>query len=169
MFTSPIHAQLPDSLAVLATVGDQYRVVPNITYLTANNWDAKLDVYVPRPRSRDEVPPPNPTLIYIHGGGWTGGAKESSQFRILPYIATGWSVINVEYRLAKVSLAPAAVEDCRCALRWVYAHAKEYSFDTSKIVVSGDSAGGHLALMTGMLAPTAGLDRQCPGTDDLKV
>ena len=61
------------------------------------------------------------------------------------------NTINIDYRLAEDSLAPAAVEDCRCALRWVYRHAKEYGFDTNKIVVAGESAGGHLALMTAML------------------
>jgi acetyl esterase/lipase len=87
----------------------------------------------------------------------------------LPYLETGWSVVNVEYRLARVSLAPAAVEDCRCALRWVIRNAKQYNFDTNKIVVTGHSAGGHLALTTGILPASAGLDRQCPGNEELKV
>jgi acetyl esterase/lipase len=81
----------------------------------------------------------------------------------------GWTVVNVEYRLAKVSLAPAAVEDSRCALRWVYRNAKQYNFDLNKLVVTGQSAGGHLALTTGMLPASAGLDLECPGTEDLKV
>ena len=58
--------------------------------------------------------------------------------------------------------APAAVEDCRCALRWVYRNAEQYNFDLEKIVVAGSSAGGHLALTTGMLPESAGLDRQWP-------
>src|SRR6266571_7857668 len=86
-----------------------YRVVPNITYLTANNFDAKLDVY-----SRTDVTTPQPTLIWIHGGGWTGGNKEGATLSLLPYMEMGWNVVNVEYRLARVSLAPAAVEDCLC-------------------------------------------------------
>ena len=81
----------------------------------------------------------------------------------------GWSVVNVEYRLARTSLAPAAVEDCRCALRWIIRNAKEYNLDPNKIVVSGHSAGGHLSLTTGMLPASAGLDRQCPGDEELKV
>jgi len=51
----------------------------------------------------------------------------------------------------------------------VIQHAKEYGVDVNKIVVSGDSAGGHLALTTGMLPASAGLDRECPGPDNLKV
>jgi acetyl esterase/lipase len=71
------------------------------------------------------------------------------------------NVINVEYRTAPSSLAPAAVEDCRCALHWVYDHAETYGVDTTKIIVAGHSAGGHLALMTGLLDPSAGYDSGC--------
>jgi acetyl esterase/lipase len=141
-----------------------YRIAPNITYLTANNFEAKLDVY-----SRTDVTTPQPTLIWIHGGGWTGGNKETAMFSLLPYMEMGWNVVNVEYRLARVSAAPAAVEDCLCALRWVIRNAKQYGFDTNKLVVSGGSAGGHLALTTGMIPASAGMDRQCPGTEELKV
>jgi len=141
-----------------------YRIVPNITYITANNYDAKLDVY-----SRTDTQAPQPTIIYIHGGGWTAGAKETQLFNLFPYLEMGWNAVNVEYRLARVSGAPAAVEDCLCALRWVIRNAKQYGFDTTKLVVSGGSAGGHLALTTGMIPASAGLDRQCPGTEELKV
>ena len=139
-------------------------MTPNITYLTANNFEAKLDVY-----ARSDVTTPQPTLIWIHGGGWTGGSKESSTFSLMPYFEMGWNVVNVEYRLARVSGAPAAVEDCLCALRWIIRNAKQYNFDITKLVVSGSSAGGHLALTTGMIPPSAGLDRQCPGNEELKV
>jgi acetyl esterase/lipase len=89
------------------------------------------------------------------------GKKERNVFQLLPYLYLGWTVINVEYRLARTSAAPAAVEDCRCALRWVTYHAKEYNFDTSRIVLTGGSAGGHLALITGMLPAHSVFDRQC--------
>jgi acetyl esterase/lipase len=157
-------AQLSEPAAFASQLQNQYRIVSNITYLTANNWEAKLDLYLPR-----EVSQPNPTLIYIHGGGWTGGAKESSVLTFLSFLEKGWSVVNVEYRLARVSLAPAAVEDCLCALRWIIHNAKTYNFDTNNLVVTGNSAGGHLALTTGMLPASAGLDRQCPGPEELKV
>ena len=157
-------AQLSETAAWTANVSNQYRLVPGITYLTANNWEAKLDVYAPRNPAG-----PSPTLIYIHGGGWTGGSKEGSVLNLLPYLELGWAAVNVEYRLARVSQAPAAVEDCLCALRWVIRNAKEYNFDTSKLVVTGHSAGGHLSLTTGMIPASAGLDRQCPGNEDLKV
>lgn len=157
-------AQLSEAAAWTTYLGNQYRVVPNLTYLTANNWEAKLDLYLPR-----ESAGPTPTLMYFHGGGWTAGSKESSVLTLLPYLEMGWAVVNVEYRLARVSLAPGAVEDCLCALRWVIQNAKQYNFDVNKIVLTGNSAGGHLALTTGMIPASEGLDRRCPGTEDLKV
>ena len=157
-------AQLSEAAAWSTQLSNQYRVVPNLTYLTANNWEAKLDLYLPANSAA-----PTPTLLYFHGGGWVRGSKESSVLTLLPYLEMGWAVVNVEYRLGGVSLAPGAVEDCLCALRWVIQNAKEYNFDPSKIVVTGNSAGGHLALTTGMIPESEGLDRRCPGTEDLKV
>ena len=104
-------AQLSETAAFASQLQNQYRIVPNITYLTANNWEAKVDLYLPR-----EVSSPNPTLLYIHGGGWIAGTKEGSFFSVMPYLQMGWAVVNVEYRMGPVSLAPAAVEDCLCAL-----------------------------------------------------
>jgi acetyl esterase/lipase len=134
-----------------------YDITPNITYSTANNTDLKLDLYLPKNRET-----PVPVLMLFHGGGWVGGEKERNVFQLLPYLSMGWAVINVEYRLAQNSPAPAAVEDCRCALRWVFYQAKQYNFETSKIVLTGGSAGGHLALITGMLPEKNEFDRQCP-------
>jgi acetyl esterase/lipase len=130
-----------------------YSIVPNVTYATADNFDCKLDAYV-----RKGSTTPVPTVVYIHGGGWVGGTKEGANLALLPYFEMGFSIVNVEYRLARVALAPAAVEDCRLALRWVMKNAKTYNFDSSRIIVTGGSAGGHLALMTGMLDSTAGFD-----------
>jgi acetyl esterase/lipase len=87
----------------------------------------------------------------------------------LPFLEMGWNVVNVEYRLGKVSLAPAAVQDALCALRWVYRNGKDYNVDNGQLVLMGNSAGGHLALTTGMIPASAGLDSLCPGTEELKV
>jgi acetyl esterase/lipase len=154
----------PSIMDWAVVVGNEYRVLPNITYQVANQYEAKLDLYLPRSTGK-----PVPTVVYIHGGGWVGGTKEGVVLRLLPYMKLGMAVVNVEYRLARVSLAPAAVADCRCALRWVIEHAEEHGLDPSRIVVTGGSAGGHLALMTGMLDPEAGLDNECPGSKPLKV
>lgn len=140
------------------------RIFPNITYGVTAGHELKLDVLTAGPKTESR-----PTLIYIHGGGWAGGTKEEYAWFTLPFIASGMNVVNVEYRVSSVSLAPAAVEDCRCALRWVFRHAQEYGFDTRKLVLDGHSAGGHLSLMTGMLNASAGFDNNCPGKEDLRV
>ena len=158
------NAQLGETSSFLAHVSNQYRVIPNLTYHIASNQENKLDLYVPRGATG-----PTPVLMYIHGGGWVGGTKESSVLRILPYLEMGWAVANVEYRLGAVARAPAAVEDGLCALRWVIRNAEQYNLDTSRIVTTGNSAGGHLALTTGMIPASAGLDRECPGSEELRV
>ena len=143
---------------------NHYAVRPNITYVTANNYESKLDLY-----ERIDLPSSHPTVLYIHGGGWTQGSKETSFNKILPYLEMGWNVVNIEYRLARVSLAPAAVEDCLCALRWVGANAAQHHIDLTRLVTTGDSAGAHLALTTAMIPESAGLERECPGVPLPKV
>jgi acetyl esterase/lipase len=157
-------AQLNETETFASHLSNTYRVVPNVTYHKANNRENKVDLYLPR-----DVDGPVPVLVYIHGGGWRGGSKESSVLRLLPWLEKGWAVVNVQYRLAEVSLAPAAVEDCLCALRWVTQNAETYNIDADRIVVTGNSAGGHLALTTGMIPASAGLDRECPGPEELSV
>ena len=157
-WASPAWGQLSPRAAWAATAFKNYRVQPDITYLTASNWRAELDLYQPTGLSE-----PAPTLVYFHGGGWYTGDKDEPILRLLPYLEMGWAVVNVEYRRSGVSLAPAAVEDCRCALRWVVDNAGRYNLDPDRIVVSGHSAGGHLALTTGMLTSAAGLDYRCLG------
>ena len=159
-----LFAQLSPPVAWAAASRNAYQIYPNLTYVTADGYEAKLDVY-----SRADSTAAQPTLIYIHGGGWTGGSKEAALPSFTPYLAMGWNVVNVEYRLARFSLAPAAVEDCLCALHWVGVNAKTYHFDLNQLVLSGDSAGGHLALTTGMIPESAGLDRECFGTGRPKV
>jgi len=157
-------AQLSDTETWASHLSNTYRVVPNVTYHKANNRENKVDLYLP-----SGVDGPVPVLMYIHGGGWRGGSKESSVLRLLPWLEKGWAVVNVQYRLAEVSLAPAAVEDCLCALRWVIQNADTYNIDADRVVVTGNSAGGHLALTTGMIPASAGLDRECPGPEELSV
>ncbi len=156
---------LPPEMRAAVERMERYRITPNITYQTANGFEAKLDVY-----HYQGLAKPNATLIYIHGGGWQGGpSKDHYSHWFLPFLHMGWNVVNVEYRPSSVSLAPAAVEDCLCALRWVIRNARQYNIDPARLVTMGHSAGGHLALTTGMTPATAELDRQCPGPEELKV
>ncbi len=96
-------------------------------------------------------------VLNIHGGGWTGGKKESTVARfVMPWLAKGCVVVNVEYRLAAVAPAPAAVEDVLQAAHWFHKNAKRLGVDDKKIIATGDSAGGHLALMTALTPKSAG-------------
>jgi acetyl esterase/lipase len=140
----------------LLTIADRYWMQPDVVYGGANNTALKLDIWYPR-----DNPNPTPTVIFIHGGGWIFGSKEGAIYQLLPYLEKGWRAVNVEYRMAGNSLAPGSVEDTRCALRWVFRNAKQYNFDTTKIVLTGQSAGGHLSLITGMLPDGTPLDNRC--------
>jgi len=141
-----------------------FRFASDVVYLKANGYECKLDII-----AAGDPGVARPTFIYIHGGGWSFGSKDDVKLVGLPYLAKGMNFVNVGYRLASISLAPAAVEDCRCALRWVYLHAKDFGVDLTRLVVSGGSAGGHLALMTGMLRPSDGFDNLCAGSEDLDL
>ena len=145
-------------------IGSRYWVQPDVVYGSANNTPLKLDIWY---QHADKTP--RPTLVYFHGGGWIFGAKAYSILHFLPFLEKGWRVVDVEYRMASNSLAPAAVEDTRCALRWVFRNAKQWNFDTSKIVLTGHSAGGHLALITAMLPEKTPLDNACYGDEKLNV
>ena len=140
---------------------ENYLFIPNLTYTTANNYQAKLDVYRPV-----YTKSPVPVVVNIHGGGWVNGTKEDVALSALPYMEMGFAVVNVEYRLARISPAPAAVQDCLCALHWLGRNATELGFDLTKVVVTGASAGGHLALTTALIPSSAGLDDQCANDDD---
>src|SRR3954451_19684732 len=127
-------------------------IKPNIHY--DQYKETVLDILQPTAKATGK----RPGVIVIHGGGWTGGTKEALvEPMCLRYVQKGYVVCNVEYRLAKAALAPAAVTDALHAAHWFRKHAKEYNVDTKRIVVTGGSAGGHLALMVGMTPKSAKL------------
>lgn len=138
-------------------VGQRFRAERDVVYKSVGGFQARLDLYV-----RYDAKP-GPAVLYIHGGGWANGSKEQYILWYLPYFELGMRVVSVQYRLSGAAAAPAAVEDCRCALKWVLANAGKYGIDPDRLVVTGGSAGGHLALITGMLDPSAGFDGDCPG------
>lgn len=153
-----------DAATWAAGMRSEYRIAANLSYADGNPR-ALLDVWWPNSASAKS---PVPAAIFIHGGGWMGGDKAGAALWFLPYLEMGWAVVNVEYR-GGVGTAPAAVEDCRCALRWVIRNARRYHLDVHNLVVTGESAGSHLALLTGMLPASAGFERSCPGAEELKI
>lgn len=156
MFNAFANAQEKSTTPVLLSIADRYWMQPDVVYGSANNTPLKLDIWYPRDNTN-----PTTTVVFIHGGGWIFGSKEGAVYQLLPYLERGWRVVNVEYRMASNSLAPGAVEDTRCALRWIVRNAKQWNFDTSKIILTGQSAGGHLSLITGMLPDGTPLDNRC--------
>lgn len=141
-----------------ARVATHYQTAANVTYLTASNVESKLDVYYRTGTT------PQPTVVFFHGGFWAAGSKETSLMALVPWMEMGWNVVNVEYRLARVAPAPAAVEDGLCALRFLATQARTYNIDVNRLVVTGQSAGGHLALTSAMIPESTGLARPCAGT-----
>lgn len=113
-----------------------------------------LDILV----SKNAPPKNRPGALVIHGGGWVRGSREGTiRDFCLPYLEKGFLVANVEYRLAKAATAPAAVTDVLQAANWFRRNARRYQVDTNRIIVTGGSAGGHLALMVGLTPKSAGL------------
>lgn len=102
---------------------------------------------------RSSTETPAPLLIYYHGGGWVIGDLDSHDdiCRKLAREAR-CSVIAVDYRLAPEHPAPAALDDCIAATRWVFANASALGIDAKRIAIGGDSAGGNLAALVAMHA-----------------
>ena len=155
--TPACFGQLRSSDKWAAEFYNHYRSIPDVTYKIIGNKELKLDVY-----QRVDLTQPVPTLFYVHGGGWEHGSKSVELGSILPWLAMGWAVVTVDYRLSGEAKAPAAVEDCRSALNWVAQNAQKYGFDLERLVISGSSSGGELALVTGMTPGGVGLDKNHP-------
>ena len=146
-------AEPRSSAAWAAEFYNHVRIVPNIDYKDTPQGPQLLDVF----QSRD-WPGPAPTVFMIHGGGWIHGSKEDMLGYVMPWLEMGWSVVSINYRVAREASAPAGVEDCFAALRWTVANAKSNNLDLSHMVIAGASAGGHLALVVGLAPESAGFD-----------
>jgi acetyl esterase/lipase len=131
------------------------------TYAQVGDWQGKMDLYLP-PKGHG----PTPAVIKIHGGGWTHGSRVSPGGI---FFHMGFALINVEYRFTQAATAPAAIEDSRCALKYVKMHASELNIDPNHIILEGSSAGGHLVLMAGLLGNDRRFDGNCPGNPDMRV
>jgi acetyl esterase/lipase len=127
------------------------------TYATVESQDLKVDVYLPA-----ESASPAPAVVYVHGGGWSGGTRfESAPWQ--QWLADqGYAVFSIDYRLAPPPRWQDAVGDVKCALGWVRANAGTYGADAASVSLIGDSAGGQLSLMA---AYTAGDPEFAPSCD----
>ena len=118
---------------------------------TAKGETGQLTVRVYRPR--DAGPTPLPLVVNYHGGGWTIGSLDSTDWLCSNVaVSTRAVVVSVEYRLAPDHRFPAAAEDCYAALVDVVARAAEFGADPDRVAVMGDSAGGNLAAVVSLMA-----------------
>jgi acetyl esterase/lipase len=140
-----------------------YNAELNTIYTKVGDWEGRIDIYYPSQKGAKV-----PVVINIHGGAWMNGVKES-QRGFATFFKEGMAVANVEYRMTKTAKAPAAIEDIRCALIFLITNADKYNIDKDKIVIMGGSAGGHLALMGGLLGNNHIFDGNCKGVENIKV
>lgn len=129
-----------------------------LVYGNAGGEDLLLDLYLPEPAEENE--PPRAAVLYIHGGGWVQGSRAgpSGVAFALEMSAEGLVVASIDYRLAPKHPAPAAIEDCKLAVRWLKANCEQYNLDPDRILAMGNSAGGHLAAMVALARPEAGFE-----------
>ena len=125
-------------------VPENIEVFKNLTYKHVDSIDLNLDIY----RSRN-LKQASPVLIFIHGGSWSKGKRSDYLPYLLDYAQKNYITATVSYRLSGKAKFPAALEDVKCAVRWIRANASKYKIDPDRIAVIGGSAGGHLAMMLG--------------------
>ena len=124
------------------TIPDGVGVEYGIQYGRGGDYDLLLDLY------RSNEPAQNvPALVFIHGGGWERHGRDYFAYWASHYAAKGYVCVSIDYRISSEAPFPAAVEDAKCAVRWVRANAARLGVDADRIAVIGQSAGAHLALM----------------------
>src|SRR5688572_24058598 len=122
----------------------------DISYVTGGHPQQKLDLYVPK--SSANVP----LIIFVHGGGFSGGDKGSQDPS--RFLSEGYAFASINYRLSGDAIFPAQIEDCKAAVRWLRANAATYNLDPAYFGAWGTSAGGHLVAMLGTTGQTTFFD-----------
>lgn len=156
LVTNVLHAQQTDSEPSFWS--HRFSMTKDVSY--GEDDQQRLDIfmqgsYIGEPSWFKQAPTKRPTLIFMHGGGWVVGDKESWIRFFIHYLERGWNVVNVEYRLGN-NTAPQAVDDVLCAVQWVADNAENFNIDTGNIVLSGGSAGGQLCLIAGLMNSVPG-------------
>jgi acetyl esterase/lipase len=126
---------------------DTVRAVFDVQYADTDHPRQRLDLLLPKEPADEE---PLPLIVFIHGGGWRGGNRREG-LRYLTHLMTDgqYAGATIGYRFSSEALWPAQIHDCKAAIRWLRANAKEHNLDPERIAVIGPSAGGHLAAMLG--------------------
>lgn len=127
-----------------APLPENVKLTPDMEYGNVNGRSLTLDLYEPV-----DADGPAAGLIFIHGGAWKGGSKKSYRYYAQMFAAKGYVVASIGYRLLGEKKYPAAIEDCKCAVRWMRANAEALGVDPQRIAAIGGSAGGHLSMMVG--------------------
>lgn len=115
----------------------------NIVYGDAGNRPLHLHVYEPKSRDGSAMP----AILFVHGGGWNSGDLNQLNIYANHFARAGYVTICMEYRLSGEAPFPHALEDVLTAIRWARANADQYGIDPARLALSGNSAGGHLAMM----------------------
>jgi acetyl esterase/lipase len=105
---------------------------------------------------------PTPCVVFVHGGGWTGGDPSQAAGNGLHFARHGIATVSISYRLAPAHRFPACLDDVRRGLRWVRAHAAEFGIDPDRLVLMGLSAGAHLAVLAHLACDVAALTPDLP-------
>lgn len=123
-----------------------YKVTVDVPYITPPDAVRKGDVYLPK-NEKDKL---RPAVLYIHGGGWSGGDKQESSMMPEALAAQGFVVFNINYRLVhRGGEFPANFTDVKDAFAFLASKSDEWRIDKAKIAVMGGSAGAHLAMLLG--------------------
>ena len=138
---------LSPTLPAADAVPDDVIFEPAVEFAVAGGEHLQLDLA--RPKNGDG---PFPAIVCIHGGGFRAGKREAYDKLCTTLAQQGYVAITVTYRLAPAFPFPAAVHDCKAAVRWLRANDAKYHVDPARIGVTGGSAGGHLAQFLGVTA-----------------
>lgn len=146
------------------TVPDTVQSELDIPYANTDNPKQRLDLYLPKQPKQKQ---PLPVVVFIHGGGWQNGDKSGDWRTLEPLVSTGeYAGVSIGYRLSGEAIWPAQIHDCKAAIRWIKANAKQYNLNPERIGVTGTSAGGHLVAMLGTSGDVANLEGTLGGHTD---
>lgn len=115
---------------------------PGLDYARYGQREMQLDLWMPKTASQ-----PLPAIICIHGGGWYKGERSNMANLAQALAAKGFVAATISYRLSGEAKFPAAIRDCKAAVRFLRANASQFGIDAKAIGVTGLSAGGHLAAL----------------------